>query len=78
MTGAIVEKVNEQGVTVAGKLIKSATVLWTAGVAPSPIVRMSGVQTDRAGRACVGPFMNVADNQGIFVVGDTASLFHCK
>ena len=74
MTGAIVEKVNEQGVTVAGKLIKSATVLWTAGVAPSPIVRMSGVQTDRAGRACVGPFMNVPDNQGIFVVGDTASL----
>ena len=63
MTGAIVEKVNEQGVTVAGKLIKSATVLWTAGVAPSPIVRMSGVQTDRAGRACVGPFMNVPDNQ---------------
>jgi NADH dehydrogenase len=50
MTGAIVEKVNEQGVTVAGRLIKSATVLWTAGVAPSPIVRMSGVQTDRAVR----------------------------
>jgi NADH dehydrogenase len=74
MTGAIVEKVNEQGVTVAGKLIESATVLWTAGVAPSPIVKMSGVQTDRAGRACVGPFMNVPDNQGIFVVGDTASL----
>jgi NADH dehydrogenase len=73
ITGAIVEKVNEQGVTVAGKLIKSATVLWTAGVAPSPIVRMSGVQTDRAGRACVGPFMNVPDNQGIFAVGDTAS-----
>src|SRR3979490_2470798 len=73
-TGAIVEKVNEQGVTVAGKLIKRATVLWTPGVAPSPIVRMSGVQTDRAGRACVGPFMNVPDNQGLFVVGDTASL----
>jgi NADH dehydrogenase len=74
MTGAIVEKVNEQGVTVGGKLIRSATVLWTAGVAASPIVKMLGVKTDRAGRACVGPFMNVPDQQGIFVVGDTSSI----
>jgi NADH:ubiquinone reductase (H+-translocating) len=74
MTEAIVEKVNEQGVTVAGKLIKSATVVWTAGVSPSPIVKMLDVQTDRAGRACVGPFMNVPDKQGIFVVGDSSSM----
>jgi NADH:ubiquinone reductase (H+-translocating) len=55
-------------------LIKSATVLWTAGVAPSPIVKMLDIKTDRAGRACVGPFMNVPDQGGIFVVGDTSSL----
>ena len=73
MTGAMVEKVNEQGVTVAGKLIKSATVLWTAGVSASPIVKMVGVATDRAGRACIGPFMNAPDQQGIFVVGDASS-----
>lgn len=73
MTGAMVEKVNEQGVTVAGKLIRSATVLWTAGVSASPIVKMVGVKTDRAGRACIGPFMEVPDQQGIFVVGDASS-----
>jgi NADH dehydrogenase len=73
ITGAMVEKVNEQGVTVAGKLIRSATVLWTAGVSASPIVKMVGVGTDRAGRACIGPFMNVPDQQGIFVVGDASS-----
>jgi len=73
MTGAMVEKVNEQGVTVAGKLIRSATVLWTAGVSASPIVKMVGVGTDKAGRACIGPFMNVPDQQGIFVVGDASS-----
>ena len=73
-TGAIVEKVDEQGVTVGGKLIKSAMVLWTAGVALSPIVKMLDIKTDRAGRACVGPFMNVPDQGGIFVVGDTSSL----
>lgn len=74
MTGAMVEKVNEQGVTVAGKLIKCATVLWTAGVSASPIVKMVGVGTDRAGRACIGPFMNVPDQTGIFVVGDASSV----
>lgn len=67
------EKVSEQGVTVAGKLIRSATVLWTAGVSASPIVKMVGVKTDRAGRACIGPFMNVPDQQGIFVIGDASS-----
>jgi NADH:ubiquinone reductase (H+-translocating) len=35
---------------------------------------MLGVATDRAARACVGPFMNVPDTRGIFVVGDTATL----
>jgi hypothetical protein len=36
MTGVKVEKVDENGVVADGKRIPSATVLWTAGVAPSP------------------------------------------
>jgi NADH:ubiquinone reductase (H+-translocating) len=74
VTSAMVEHVDDQGVTVGGKRIDSRTVLWTAGVSPSPIVKMLGVVTDRAGRACVGPFLNVADARGIFVVGDAATL----
>jgi NADH:ubiquinone reductase (H+-translocating) len=71
---AMVEHIDDQGVTVGGKRIDSGTVLWTAGVSPSPIVKMLGVATDRSGRACVGPFLNVADSRGIFVVGDAATL----
>jgi NADH:quinone reductase (non-electrogenic) len=74
MTSALVEHIDDQGVTVGGKRIDSGTVLWTAGVSPSPIVKMLGVATDRAGRASVGPFLNVADARGIFVVGDAATL----
>jgi len=74
ITGALVEHIDGQGVTVGGKRIDSGTVLWTAGVSPSPIVKMLGVATDRAGRACVGPFLNVADARGVFVVGDAATL----
>ena len=74
ITGAMVEHIDDQGVTVGGKRIDSGTVLWTAGVSPSPLVKMLGVATDRAGRACVGPSLNVADARGIFVVGDAATL----
>src|ERR1700678_69276 len=73
-TSAMVEHIDDRGVTVGGKRIDSGTVLWTAGVSPSPIVKMLGVATDRAGRAFVGPFLNVAESPGIFVVGDAATL----
>jgi NADH dehydrogenase len=74
MTGTRVEHVHEQGVIVAGKRIESATVLWTAGVAPSPILGMLGVNTDHAGRVCVGPFLDIPDKPGVFVVGDAAAV----
>ena len=74
ITGSMVEQIDAQGVTVGGKSIPCATVLWTAGVSPSPLVKMLGVATDRAGRACVGPSLNVPDTRGVFVVGDTATL----
>jgi NADH:ubiquinone reductase (H+-translocating) len=74
ITNAMVEDIDDQGVTVGGRRVESRTVLWTAGVSPSPIVKMLGVATDRAGRACVGPFLNVGDSDGIFVVGDAATL----
>ncbi len=73
MTGAMVEHVDEQGVIVAGRRIESATVLWTAGVAPSPILSTLGVETDRAGRVIVGPELNVPGKSGIFVIGDAAA-----
>jgi NADH dehydrogenase len=74
LTGVKVEKVDESGVVADGKRIPSATVLWTAGVTPSPIVKLLGAKTDRAGRVSVGPFMNVQDVTGVFVVGDASSV----
>src|SRR6202162_3199751 len=74
VTGAMVGHIDERGVIVGGKRIESSTVLWTAGVSPSPLVKMLGVATDRAGRACVGPHLNLPDNRRVFVVGDAATL----
>jgi NADH dehydrogenase len=74
MTDVKVETVDEKGVIAGGSRIPSATVLWTAGVAASPIPKTLGTKTDRAGRALVGPFLNVVDAPGVFVVGDAASV----
>src|SRR3984885_13353901 len=74
MTGAKVEQVDENGVVASGKRIPSATVIWTAGVAPSPLVKQLGRKSDRAGRAAVGPFMEVESVAGVFVVGDASSV----
>jgi NADH:ubiquinone reductase (H+-translocating) len=74
MTDVRVETVDEQGVIAGGNRIPSATVLWTAGVAASPVPKMLGGKTDRAGRAIVDPFLKVMDAPGVFVVGDAASV----
>jgi NADH dehydrogenase len=74
LTGVEVEKVDEKGVVANGEELPSATVLWTAGVAASPLVKLLGAKTDRAGRVPVGPFLNVQDGPGVFVVGDAASV----
>jgi NADH:ubiquinone reductase (H+-translocating) len=74
VTDVKVETVDEKGVIAGGNRIPSATVLWTAGVAASPIPKMLGTKTDRAGRALVDPFLKIVDAPGVFVVGDAASL----
>jgi len=69
-----VDHIDEAGVIVAGERIASRTVIWTAGVAPSPAGKWLGVETDRAGRVKIQPDLTVPGHPEVFVVGDTASL----
>jgi NADH dehydrogenase len=73
-TGVKVEKVDDEGVIAAGVRIPSATVLWTAGVSASPVVKMLETKTDRAGRALVGARMDIPEAPNVFVVGDAATM----
>src|SRR5262245_36437754 len=47
--GKGVDQIDADGVIVAGERIASKTVVWSAGVAPSPAGKWLGVETDRAG-----------------------------
>jgi NADH:ubiquinone reductase (H+-translocating) len=72
--GHSVDQIDANGIMVAGERIASKTVIWTAGVAPSPAGKWLDVETDRAGRVRVQPNLSVPGHPEIFVVGDTASL----
>src|SRR5438876_10802894 len=74
LLGKAVERIDEDGITAGGERIASKTVIWTAGVAPSPAGKWLAVETDRAGRVKVQPDCSVPGHPEIFVVGDTASL----
>ncbi len=72
--GHTVDKVDDAGVIVAGERINSKTVIWTAGVTPSPAGKWLNAETDRGGRVRVEKDLTVPGHPGIFVIGDTASL----
>jgi len=68
-----VDQIDADGVLVAGERIASKTVIWTAGVAPSPAGKWLKVETDRAGRVRVQKDLTVPGHPEIFVIGDTAA-----
>ena len=72
--GHSVDQIDADGIIVAGERIVSKTVIWTAGVAPSPAGKWLKVETDRAGRVRVQKDLTVPEHPEICVIGDTASL----
>jgi NADH:ubiquinone reductase (H+-translocating) len=68
-----VDQIDADGVVVAGERIGSKTVIWTAGVAPSPAGKWLKVEMDRAGRVRIQKDLTVPGYSNIFVIGDTAA-----
>ena len=71
--GHSVDQIDGEGIVVGGERIASKTVIWTAGVAPSPAGKWLNVETDRAGRVLIKKDLTVPGHPEIFVVGDTAA-----
>ena len=58
-TGAHVDHVDDKGVVVSGQRIGEPTVLWTAGVRPSPAGRGCAPRWIAAGGSSVQPDLSV-------------------
>ena len=76
ITDSPVTAVDDRGVVHGGTRLDSRTVIWAAGVAASPLGKTLGteVKLDRAGRVIVNQDLSVPGADGVFVIGDLASI----
>jgi NADH:quinone reductase (non-electrogenic) len=57
-----------------GDAFPAETLVWTAGVKPSPLPRASGFPVDEAGRVKVKPTLAVEGLEGAWAAGDVAAV----
>jgi len=73
-TSVAVAAIDAEGAVLAdGSRIEAATVVWTGGVAASPLAALVPAPRDAAGRLRVDSFMRVAGLDGVFAAGDIAA-----
>ncbi len=58
----------------SGERIPARTVVWTAGVAPSPVVASLGLPLGQSGRIAVDRELRVANCPGVWAIGDCAAV----
>ena len=71
-TATPVERITATSVTAKGEDIPVGFAIWAAGVTASPIGKMLGVATDRAGRVTVNRDLSVPGTENVYVLGDLA------
>lgn len=72
-TSTRVTNIDVNGVYLGSEFISARTVIWAAGVAPSPLGKMLGTGLDRIGRVIVNADLSIPGHSDIFVVGDLAA-----
>ena len=76
---ARVTGVDPDGVTLGGaERLEAGTVLWTAGVAASPVTATLGIERDRAGRVVVSRDLSVPGHPEAFVIGDASAFIDAE
>jgi NADH:ubiquinone reductase (H+-translocating) len=57
-----------------GEVFAAQTLVWTAGVKPSPLARDSGLPVDEQGRVLVDRYLRVEGVEGVWGAGDAAAV----
>jgi NADH dehydrogenase len=71
-TSSAVTKIDAAGVEVGRERFESKTVLWAAGVQPSPLELDFDSPVDRQGRLIVEPDLSLPGHPNVFAAGDMA------
>jgi NADH:ubiquinone reductase (H+-translocating) len=69
---SLVNRIEADAVYVGDERIETRNVIWTAGVAASPLAATLGAELDRMGRVIVEPDLSVPSLPEVFVIGDLA------
>lgn len=75
-TSSAVTAIDADGVQLGSERLRSATVLWAAGVKATPLGQGAGLDVDRQGRVVVEPDLSVKGHPNVFVAGDAACFTH--
>ncbi|HEX3390980.1 MAG TPA: NAD(P)/FAD-dependent oxidoreductase [Solirubrobacteraceae bacterium] len=74
-TGATLRAVEGSGVELSdGERVPARTVVWTAGVRPSPVVAELGLPLGEGGRIAVDEQLRVGGRPGVWAIGDCAAV----
>ncbi|HXW77647.1 MAG TPA: NAD(P)/FAD-dependent oxidoreductase [Candidatus Eremiobacteraceae bacterium] len=75
LTGDGVTSVDENGIELqSGRRIESETVIWSAGVKPSPTIAKIDLQKTRRGAVETQPDMRAAGIENVWALGDCAAI----
>ena len=75
LTGDGVTSADARGLTLqSGRRIDSATVIWSAGVTPSPTIASTDVPRTRRGAVITGQDMRVVGRSELWALGDCAAI----
>jgi NADH dehydrogenase len=73
LTDTSVKEIAPGRVSLDGREIAGATIIWGAGVKASPVGEWLGVPVDRIGRVSVEPDLSLAAVPDVYVIGDAAA-----
>ena len=71
-----VTNIDENGAYLANHLIRSATIIWGAGIQGTAFSEALNVAHDRAGRLVVEPDLSVPGHSNVFAIGDMSCFTH--
>jgi NADH dehydrogenase len=58
--------------------IDAETLIWTAGTAPNPLLKATGIAQDKRGAVIVDQTLAVPDHCGVWALGDCAAVVDSK
>jgi NADH dehydrogenase len=73
LLGRAVQREEVEGVYLQDMLVKSKTVVWTAGVQGPKLFSRMNIETDKRGRAVVDEYLRSREHREIYIAGDAAA-----